>query len=78
MHSVEESPLQSRNSVGGETDTVLKREEQAEEIDSQKQKKKGSQVDYIQANKARYEAAIPSEPKPTLHQEEKEQAQERD
>jgi hypothetical protein len=35
-------------------------------------RKKKSEADCFRAMKARYEAAIPSEPKPTLHQEEKE------
>jgi hypothetical protein len=51
--------------------------EQAEETDRQKEKDRGSVADCIQAKKARYEAAIPSKPKPSLQQEEQ-QVQERD
>jgi hypothetical protein len=50
--------------------------EQAGETDKQKEKGRGSVVDCIKAKKARYEAAIPSKPKPTLQQEDQ-QAQER-
>ena len=58
MHSVEESLLRGRNSVGRKLN---------------RKQMRGS----IQSEKACYEVAIPSEAKPTMHQEEEKQAEER-
>jgi hypothetical protein len=50
--------------------------EQAETINTQKEKDRASVSNFIQAKRAGYEAAIPSKPKPILQQEDQ-QAQER-
>jgi hypothetical protein len=63
MHSVGESLLRSRNPVG----RTRKR----------KQMRGSNGTECIQLEKACYEASIPSEAKPTMHHEEKEQAEER-
>jgi hypothetical protein len=63
MHSVEESLLRSRNSVGREL--------------NRKQMRGSNEDECIQSEKACLEAAIPSEAKPAMHQEEKEQAKQR-
>jgi hypothetical protein len=62
-HSVGKSLLRSRNSVGREL--------------NRKQMRGSSEAECLQSEKACFEAAIPSEAKPTMHQEEKEQAEQR-
>jgi hypothetical protein len=61
MHSVGESLLQSRNSVGREL--------------NRKKMRGSNEAECMQSEKACYETTIPSEAKPTIHQ--KEQADER-
>jgi hypothetical protein len=63
LHSVGESLLRSRNSVGREL--------------NRKKMRDSNEADCIQPEKACLEAAIPSEATPTMHHEEKEQAEER-
>jgi hypothetical protein len=63
MHSFGESLLRSRYSVGREL--------------NRKQMRGSNDAECIQSEKACLEAAIPSEAKPTMHQEEKEQAEQR-
>jgi hypothetical protein len=61
MYSVGESLLRSRNSVERK----------------RKQMRGNNEGECIQSEKACFEAAISSEAKPTMHHEEKEQAEER-
>jgi hypothetical protein len=76
MHSVEENLLRSRYSVESETDTASGRKRASRR---ERQKKEwGNEAICIQSKKACYEAATQSEAKPTLHQEDKEQAEEKD
>jgi hypothetical protein len=63
LHSVGESLLRSRNSVGRDL--------------NRKQMRGSNEAECIQSEKACLEAAIPSEAKPSMHQEEKEQAEKR-
>jgi hypothetical protein len=74
---MQESLLRVHHSIGSETDTVSGREG-ARRREREKERRGISEALCIQSNKTCYEAVIQSEAKPTLPQEEKEQAQERE